>query len=94
MDKYEDLENELDPHRREERAAAAAEVAARLRSRGIGVTGSERAEELDDLLTGTRRIDPGLHRPHRRCDHTVAPPTATNGLNGVRPEHRLNGASI
>ena|SRR5690242_18401613 len=62
MDKYEDLENELDPHRREERDAAAAEVAARLRSRGISVTGSDGAEELDDLLTAVERFEAAVKR--------------------------------
>ncbi len=62
MDKYEDLENELDPHRREERDAAAAEVAARLRSRGISVTGSDGAGELDDLLTAVERFEAAVKR--------------------------------
>jgi hypothetical protein len=62
MDKYENLENELDPHRREERDAAAAEVAARLRSRGISVTESERAEALDDLLTAVERFEAAVTR--------------------------------
>lgn len=62
MDKYEDLENELDPHRREERDAAAAEVAARLRSRGIDVTGAEPAEQLDDLLTAVGRFEAAVER--------------------------------
>lgn len=62
MDKYEDLENELDPHRREERDAAAAEVAARLRSRGISVSGVESAEELDDLLTAVERFEAAVER--------------------------------
>jgi hypothetical protein len=57
MDKYEELENELDPHRVEERAAAAAEVANRLRNRGISVTGAERPEDLDDLLTAVERFE-------------------------------------
>lgn len=62
MDKYEDLENELDPHRREERDAAAAEVAARLRSRGISVTGAEPAAQLDDLLTAVGRFEAAVER--------------------------------
>ena len=62
MDKYEDLENELDPHRREERDAAAAEVVACLRSRGISVTGVERVEQLDDLLTAVERFEAAVKR--------------------------------
>jgi hypothetical protein len=40
-----------------ERAAAAAEVAARLRSRGITVTGGESPEELADLLSAVERFE-------------------------------------
>jgi hypothetical protein len=42
---------------REERAAATAEVTARLRSRGIAVTGAERPEELVDLLSAVERFE-------------------------------------
>lgn len=57
MDKYEELENNLDPHRQEERAAAAAEVAGRLRDRGIAVTGGEKPDELVDLLSAVERFE-------------------------------------
>jgi hypothetical protein len=40
-----------------ERAAAVADVAARLRSRGIAVTGSERPEDLVDLLSTVERFE-------------------------------------
>ena len=57
MDTYEEREDELDPHRREEQQAAAAEVAARLRGRGIAVTGTERPEDLADLLEEVERFE-------------------------------------
>jgi broad specificity phosphatase PhoE len=57
MDKYEDLERSLDPHRDQERAAAAAEVAARLRHRGVAVTGVDRPEDLVDLLSAVERFE-------------------------------------
>ncbi len=57
MDKYEDLESDLDPHRAEERSAAAAEVTAHLRARGIAVTGAEGAEDLVDLLSAVERFE-------------------------------------
>ena len=57
MDDYEELERSLDPHRDEERAAAAAEVAARLRQRGIAVTGAERPDDLADLLSAVERFE-------------------------------------
>src|SRR2546425_8078250 len=41
----------------EQRAAAVAEVAARLRSRGIAVTGAEGPEDLADLLSAVERFE-------------------------------------
>jgi len=40
-----------------ERAAAAAEVSARLRSRGVAVTGGESPEDLVDLLSAVERFE-------------------------------------
>ena len=40
-----------------ERAAAAAEVAARLRGRGVALTGAERPDELADLLSAVERFE-------------------------------------
>src|SRR2546425_12309586 len=41
----------------EQRSAAVVEVAARLRTRGITVTGAERPEELADLLSAGERFE-------------------------------------
>jgi len=41
----------------EERAAAAAEVTARLRARGITVTGAENPEDLVNLLSAVERFE-------------------------------------
>ena len=41
----------------EERAAAVADVAARLRTRGIAVTGGENPGDLADLLTAVERFE-------------------------------------
>src|SRR5713101_7980201 len=41
----------------EERARAAAEVAARLRQRGIALTGAERPDDLADLLSAVERFE-------------------------------------
>ena len=57
MDRYEDFERSLDPHRADEQAAVAAEVAARLRDRGVAVTGAERPEDLADLLAAVERFE-------------------------------------
>lgn len=57
MDMGGDLEDNLDSSGAEERAAAAAEVAARLRGRGVPVTGGEKPEDLADLLTAVERFE-------------------------------------
>src|SRR5438552_15669977 len=41
----------------EQRSAAVVEVAARLRTRGMTVTGAERPEELADLLSAVERFE-------------------------------------
>ena len=46
-----------DSEERAERAAAVAEVTARLRRRGITVTGGENPEELVDLLSAVERFE-------------------------------------
>src|SRR2546429_2720167 len=56
-DPYEELEGTLDPHRKEERDAAVAEVAARLRGRGVTVTGTEPPDDLANLLTAVERFE-------------------------------------
>src|SRR2546426_12519881 len=56
-DPYEELEGTLDPHRKEERDAAVAEVAARLRGRGVTVTGTEPPDDLANLLTAGGRFE-------------------------------------
>src|SRR2546422_1396684 len=56
-DPYEELEGPLDPHRKEERDAAVAEVAARLRGRGVTVTGTEPPDDLANLLTAVERFE-------------------------------------
>jgi hypothetical protein len=47
----------LDPRQEDERARAAAEVAARLRQRGIALTGAERPDDLVDLLSAVERFE-------------------------------------
>ena len=57
MGTYEEREEELDPHRSEERQGAAAEVTARLEGRGVAVTGVDGPEELADLLEEVERFE-------------------------------------
>jgi len=46
-----------DPEEKDARATAAAEVADRLRRRGISVTGAERSDDLADLLSAVERFE-------------------------------------
>jgi hypothetical protein len=57
MAKDDELELTLNPHRAEERAAAALETVARLHSRGLEVSGREASEDLVDLLTAVERFE-------------------------------------
>ena len=50
-----DINDALDPHRKEERTAAARELAAKVRARSITLTGRETAEQLSDLLDAVER---------------------------------------
>lgn len=56
-DPYEALQEELDPHRREELERAMAETRGRLRERGVRVTGRETSEELVALLDAVERFE-------------------------------------
>ena len=48
---FESAQEDLDPHRREERIAAAEELAGRIRTKGVRIQGNESSAELDDILT-------------------------------------------
>lgn len=54
---FEEQQEALDPHRREERAGAALELAGRLRQRGALLTGRETGAQLDDLMTAIDRFE-------------------------------------
>lgn len=56
-DRGEAMQERLDPHRRDERARASAEVAARLRGRGVRLEGGESSEELVLLLDAVERFE-------------------------------------
>jgi hypothetical protein len=56
-DPYEALQEELDPHRHEELQRAMEETAARLRQRGVHLTGRETSEELVALLEAVERFE-------------------------------------
>ncbi|HEU4564395.1 MAG TPA: hypothetical protein VFS05_07100 [Gemmatimonadaceae bacterium] len=50
-------EEVLDPHRREAREHVAGEMAARLRARGVALTGSESCDEVVSLLDAVERFE-------------------------------------
>ena len=56
-DRSEELEETLDPHRREERESVTAEVAARLRARGVRLTGTETSDEVANVLEAVERFE-------------------------------------
>lgn len=56
-DPYEALQEELDPHRREELERAMQETNARLRALGVHLTGRETSEELVALLEAVERFE-------------------------------------
>lgn len=54
---FEEQQEALDPHRREERNAAAVELAGRIRQKGVLLTGRETSAQLDDLMTAIDRFE-------------------------------------
>ncbi len=56
-DAFEEQQEALDPHRREERDAARIELAGRVRQKGVLIDGSETPAQLDDLLSAIDRFE-------------------------------------
>ena len=54
---FEEQQEDLDPHRREERDSAVLELAGRLRQKGVLVTGRESSGQLDDVMTAVDRFE-------------------------------------
>jgi len=54
---FEEQQEDLDPHRREERDSAALELAGRIRQKGVLLTGGETSGQLDDLMTAIDRFE-------------------------------------
>jgi hypothetical protein len=54
---FEEQQETLDPHRREERDATALELAGRIRQRGVFLIGRETSGQLDDLMTAIDRFE-------------------------------------
>jgi hypothetical protein len=54
---FEEQQETLDPHRREEIDGATLELAGRLRQQGVLLTGRETSGQLDDLMTAIDRFE-------------------------------------
>jgi hypothetical protein len=54
---YEEEQEDLDPHRQEERDAASLENSGRLRQKGVLLTGTETSSQLDDIMTAVERFE-------------------------------------
>ena len=54
---FEEQQETLDPHRREERDGTALELVGRLRQKGVIITGRETSGHLDDLMTAIDRFE-------------------------------------
>jgi hypothetical protein len=54
---FEEQQEDLDPHRREERDSAALELGGRIRQKGVLLTGRETSSQLDDLMTAIDRFE-------------------------------------
>ncbi|MEO8579784.1 MAG: hypothetical protein ABI469_06015 [Gemmatimonadales bacterium] len=57
QESFEEQQEALDPHRREERDGAAIELAGRLRQKGVLLNARETGSQLDDLMTAVDRFE-------------------------------------
>ena len=57
QESFEEQQEDLDPHRREERDGAALELTGRIRQKGVLLTGRETSAQLDDLITAIERFE-------------------------------------
>jgi len=75
-DRREQINDMLDPHRREEIAGAAVEVTGRLFQKGIEVSSDEDPSDLADLLSAVERFEQAVI--NRGGDLMVNSPTSTD----------------
>lgn len=60
QESFEEQQEDLDPHRREERDSAALELSGRIRQKGVLLTGRETGSQLDDIITAIERFEAGV----------------------------------
>jgi hypothetical protein len=75
-DRSDQIDDMLDPHRREEIAGAAIEVSGRLLQKGIEASPDEDSAELADLLSAVERFEAAVIK--RGGDLMVNMPTSTD----------------
>jgi len=54
---FEEQQEDLDPHRRQERDDASLEIAGRIRQKGVLLSGRETSGQLDDIMTAIDRFE-------------------------------------
>ena len=88
QESFEEQQETLDPHRREERDGAALESAGRVRQKGVLLDGTESTSQLDDLLTAIDRFEAAVIA--RGGDLMVNTPTSSPPENPefVVPQRR------
>lgn len=82
---FEDQQRALDPHRDEERQGVEQEVAARLRSRGVELTGRETASEMADLLDAVDQFESAVEA--QGGDLFIDTPTARQRSRVEQPDN-------
>jgi hypothetical protein len=81
---FEDLQRALDPHRDEERQGVEQEVAARLRGRGVELTGRESPSEMADLLDAVDQFESAVEA--QGGDLFIDTPTARHRSRVEQPD--------
>ena len=57
QESFEEQQEDLDPHRREERDSASLELTGRIMQKGVLLTGRETSAQLDDVMTAIERFE-------------------------------------
>lgn len=83
---FEEQQDALDPHRREERDAAAMEAGGRIRQKGVILSGRETSAQVEDLLSAIDRFEAAVIA--RGGDLMVNTPTSSPPEN---PEFVIPG---
>ena len=89
---FEEQQEDLDPHRREERDGAALELAGRLRQQGVLLTGRETSGQLDDLMTAIDRFEAAVIAYQRMSDSGCAASAKSSPFNIASVSEMTHGS--